>query len=293
MKTFWKTIACLIVILGFSSPFYTLYTFYSSCNYSGPSPLTIEQIGKLGPISDWIGGVTIPFFTLASFIILFLAYTTQTEELSLTRQELSSTREQFVQQNNTMSRQRFEDSYFTLLSFHSEIINGINYSVPADGSINARIIYHNGRSYFPKGAERFSQIYSALKSQTMGGQPDQQTDMRLIADCWKRFFKEHQSYIGHYFRNMYHIVRFVDETPNSVLSDEEKYNYVRLLRAQLSSFELVLLFYDVMVGEGYSKFRPLIEKYHLLENLDKDLVGQHWGYYGETVLWEHILTRRE
>ncbi|MDR7866510.1 MAG: putative phage abortive infection protein [Sporomusaceae bacterium] len=285
----WQGIAFLIVLAGFVSPFITFNTFYSRWNYNGPWPLTIEQIGKLGQVSDWIGGVTIPFFTLASFIILFLAFKTQTEELGLTRQELSSTREQFIQQNTTLARQRFEGSYFQLLSFHHEIVNGTYYALPANGSIDAPLINYNGRSYYEQASIRFTQLYNGIINAGGGQQPNQQTDMRYIVDAWTSFFSEHQRFIGHYFRNLYHIVKFVDETPNSVLSPEEKYDYVRLLRAQLSSYELVLLFYNCMVGEGYDKFRPLIEKYHLFDNINTKLLGKHWGYYGDTALWNIIL----
>lgn len=73
--------------------------------------------------------------------------------------------------------------------------------------------------------------------------------------------------MGHYFRNLYHIVKFVD---NSDL--ENKKTYTNFVRAQLSSFELVLIFYNCLSDKGSEKFKPLVEEYSLLKNMNTDLV---------------------
>lgn len=69
----------------------------------------------------------------------------------------------------------------------------------------------------------------------------------------------------HYFRHLYRIIKFVDK--NKALNDEEKYDYVSIVRATLSRFELVWLYYNSLYGPGKSKFKPLIEKHALFKNL--------------------------
>ena len=43
----------------------------------------------------------------------------------------------------------------------------------------------------------------------------------------------HSSALGHYYRQMLQIVRFVSETPGKMLTEEQKYEYVKMLRSQL------------------------------------------------------------
>lgn len=70
--------------------------------------------------------------------------------------------------------------------------------------------------------------------------------------------------IGHYFRNLYRIFKFIDE---SDLSEKDKKSLAGLLRAQLSNSELALLFYNGKALIGL-KFKPLLEKYAMFENMN-------------------------
>jgi hypothetical protein len=68
--------------------------------------------------------------------------------------------------------------------------------------------------------------------------------------------------------------------------DDEKYNYVKTLRAQLSSYEQVLLFWDSVSPLGYvwemeerklnsgtpDKYKCLITIYNLLKNIPEGLI---------------------
>ena len=71
--------------------------------------------------------------------------------------------------------------------------------------------------------------------------------------------------LGHYFRTLYHIVRFIDDS-----EIEEKILYTRILRASLSNSEIVLLALNCLHGEGQKKFKPLVEKYALLHNVSEE-----------------------
>ena len=68
--------------------------------------------------------------------------------------------------------------------------------------------------------------------------------------------------LGHYFRTTYHILKFADERFGT-----EAYQYARLLRAQWSNNEQILIALNCAFGEGVSKFKPLLEKYAMLHNL--------------------------
>ena len=52
-----------------------------------------------------------------------------------------------------------------------------------------------------------------------------------------------------------------------------KYEYTKILRATLSRYELVLLFYNGLSLFGKDKLKPLIEKYSMLNNINEDLLA--------------------
>jgi hypothetical protein len=79
--------------------------------------------------------------------------------------------------------------------------------------------------------------------------------------AYEEFHSRFRGVLDHYFRNLYHIVKFID---NSEVDDARR--YTSLVRAQLSPAELFLLFYNCLTPRG-EKFKPLIEKYGLLEQL--------------------------
>ncbi len=63
---------------------------------------------------------------------------------------------------------------------------------------------------------------------------------------------------------LYNIIKFVK---NSNVPD--KHFYTNIVRAQLSSQELLLLFYNALSDLGNEKFKPLIEEFALLKTLPK------------------------
>ena len=111
--------------------------------------------------------------------------------------------------------------------------------------------------------------------------------MKHAADFYSRLFNVYQAGLGHYFRTLYHVIKFVDESDALKLenADADKKNrrrYTSLVRAQLSAFELELLFYNGISPYG-EKFKPLIEKYGLLENFNTELLLSpvHENFYAK------------
>ncbi len=74
-----------------------------------------------------------------------------------------------------------------------------------------------------------------------------------------RLANEHE--VGHYFRNFYRILKFVDESDL-----ENKEEYAGILRAQMSSYELLLTFCSTLHTVG-AKLEPLVERYGMFDNL--------------------------
>ena len=71
-------------------------------------------------------------------------------------------------------------------------------------------------------------------------------------------------FLDHYFRHLYRIFKFIDESDDRIIDKVKKYKYTSIVRATLSQYELVMLFYN---GFYHKKFKTLAEKYALMNNL--------------------------
>ena len=75
--------------------------------------------------------------------------------------------------------------------------------------------------------------------------------------------------MSHYFRNIYHILKFITE--NEIQNKLDYQKYADILQSQLNDDELFLLFYNFIVFEDESKKEfstiNICNNYHFLENL--------------------------
>ena len=63
-------------------------------------------------------------------------------------------------------------------------------------------------------------------------------------------FEGHSEFLGHYYRHLFHTVKFVAFQEETFLTYEEKIKYLRVLRAQLSNHEQIMIFYNWLSGYG-------------------------------------------
>ncbi|MBI5470976.1 MAG: putative phage abortive infection protein [Ignavibacteriae bacterium] len=228
---------------------------------------------KLAGLGDYLGGSVASLWSLAGLFLIYLAFLGQRlqllgqqEELILNRQELQATRREFEQQNATLRKQNFENTFFHLLKLHQDNVQSLR--VPSLGQ------NYVGQAAF-KGL--YHQFATHHKSANV---PDADGHKKKILTAYRNFFAAYQSEVGHYFRGLYNIIKIINL---SELTDGEKRIYANLVRAQLSSDELLLLFYNCLSEVG-EKFYPLAEEYNLLKTtptrqlLDK----QHKDLYPQT-----------
>lgn len=89
-------------------------------------------------------------------------------------------------------------------------------------------------------------ILSKLKNHQFDRQHDINSNLyfNIIA------FEGHSGILGHYFRHLYHTVKFVVEQKDDFLSYKKKIKYLKVLRAQLSNYEQIMMFYNWVAGYG-------------------------------------------
>ena len=237
---------------------------------------------------DMFGAVNALFSGLAfAGLIVTLLYQKeelklQREELAQTREELKGQREEFEEQNKTMKRQRFENTFFNMLSLQQEIVANISFDeVKTIFDFNAHTQDEQRTSY--NGRALFRELYLNLKVSI-----DKKHSYQGVKDAIKANNYGVYSYISattrfdHYFRHLYRIFKYVDTS--DLIPDDERYEYTCIVRSQLSDYELVMLFYNCLTANGKAKFKPLIERYSIFNNLRIELLAdiEHKKLYDET-----------
>jgi hypothetical protein len=183
---------------------------------------------------------------------------------------------QFEVQNDSVMWQRFEASFFHLLSLHNQIVEALRHREP-ERMYPVRPQQFEGRDCFERWYDDMKGCFFEMRAQGNDPRPTfinpvPVEDVAALARLYLNFYRDHQAEVGHYFRNLYHLLKFVAE---SKIPDGDKRRYTSLVRAQLSQYELALLFYDGLTPippETTNKFKGLIERFGLLENLNLDLL---------------------
>ena len=256
-KVRWLPYLIGVIILWAANTIFAIYYF--------PKP---EQIGQFG---DMFGAVNSLFAGLAFAGVIF-AIILQKKELELQRQELKETRdeirgqkEQLQAQDQTLQKQNFENSFFQLLSFHNEIVNSLKTrTYTGQEEVGGRMCF----SVFLQNLSISYRHYTDTSGQ-----------IKDDIDALKKFLFQYQPSIDYYFGHLYNTVKFVDQH-KFIKEFEDKKSYTNLIRAQLSRNELRLLFYNCLSDRG-AKFKHLVEKYALLEDMDfrKLLDPEHQSLY--------------
>lgn len=68
--------------------------------------------------------------------------------------------------------------------------------------------------------------------------------------CGFDFYNGHAYELNHYYRHLYQMVKIVANYDNLVIEKEEKKKYLKMLRAQLTGNEQLMLFYNWLAGYG-------------------------------------------
>ncbi len=80
-------------------------------------------------------------------------------------------------------------------------------------------------------------------------------------------FEGHTNRLPHYYRQLYQLAQFIIRDNSLELTHEQKYDYIRLIRAQLSNFEQLLLYYNSFAyGRAWIRDNILTD-YKLIKNL--------------------------
>ncbi|WP_040282718.1 putative phage abortive infection protein [Psychroserpens damuponensis] len=114
---------------------------------------------------------------------------------------------------------------------------------------------------------------------------------------YEKYYGGHQFRLGHYYRHLFQSYKYLNEHPD--LNQDEKYQYGKMLRAQLSTYEQALIMFNSISALGMKwEFTPekpknsdiktnLITTYNLIKNLPGEhLYGIKYKTYYKDVDYE-------
>ena len=203
-----------------------------------------------GQFGDMFGAVNALFSGLAFggiIITIFLQrqeLKLQRKELSLTRQELQETRKEFQSQNVTLNRQRFETTFFNMLSIHNVLAaSTAHISIKECTGIKA---FDEFKVDFRNELTSVHKIFDATKHERY---------RQIFGNYFGRIFPN----VSPYFQSLLAIYRVVKQ---SQFPSEVELRYFEILRSYISISERVFLFY-------YLALRPKMlfsREFHSLGN---------------------------
>ncbi len=245
---------------------------------------------KRGQFGDLFGAVNALFSGLA-FAGLIITIRQQHKDLEYQRQAIEQTNremqnqtEEFNQQNETMKIERFENTFFKMLEVQQSIVNDL-YAADSHTEWVKQDDSH-GRSEKEiltkdeyRGRNLFYYVFILCEHKI-----DKSNNSKLfevpglyyvIKLRGKACFDDYMTptMFDHYFRHLYTILKFVEE--NDWLGEEKQYQYATFVRATLSRYELVMLYYN---GFYHPKMKKIMERYSLLNNIRKDLLPMSFEY---------------
>lgn len=236
-KDFWRYLAVFLLIITIICCFPYLFTEFGLLDFR-----------ETGQIGDTIGGIMGPFVAIAAAILTFLAFWVQFKANE--------------QQRKDIALERFENILFQLIQIQEEITNNLSFT-PADGADRLHGNIFHGRQVFRILYEEKGFIFSELgiksgieKKGIISYEEDKDVGV-----------------LDHYFRHLYRVFKFIDESPIFINDKRKKYEYACIMRSSLSQYELIMLFYNCLSSNGREKFKPLIERYAILNNLRVELLA--------------------
>lgn len=270
-----------------------------------------EELG-FSTYGDFTGGTVGAIWALGGIFLIYVAFLGQQQqllyqqieliqnqiEMRATQKELKGQKVELEEQNRLFKFQRFETAFFNLLNVQNDINQRLNSSRQSEGDFFASCstkldviheILNNPKHYSsdPRYGER-SIVGGFDADEVLRRHRSANTILEKAQAVYEELFSIHHNELGHYFRHLYHILRFVWDKENesekdaikSKIGKEDYQRYADLLQAELSSYQLKTLFYNCLC---FPNMKKLVHHYNFLENLSiEDLLDEkHANFFLE------------
>jgi len=217
--------------------------------YRFPGGLS-EHPADWGVFGDYLGGVLGPILAFASFIVVLMS--------------LYENRIQAADERRARNIETLMTAFTGLIERVSEIVHDLRYErtrvTPLGlASASASVDEVRGRDAF---RAMFQHVLKSPHLHDIGTRDA--PNVELYVALMKKLDADWGYELGVYYRLINHLFTFIDMAE---LPLEQRTRLANFARALLSSYELSMLFYNGLWGEGRASFKPLAEKYGLFKHL--------------------------
>jgi len=220
-----------------------------------------------GWFGEYVGGLLSPLFALAALLALLYTIILQNREIKESSRQVRASQLVLEKQVTVLARQNFESTFFQMLRLYNELVQQLRIKkIDADEyAASGTNREYLGRECFKRLEEVLCRDYIERVNRGDYIEPK----LEAIDIEYQRFYQAYGGFVGHYFRTIYNIIKFVDR--DAAVVGDPKF-YANLLRAQLSKYELGLLFYNCLSKYGRMKLQPLVKKFDLLKHLEDEVL---------------------
>lgn len=161
--------------------------------------------------------------------------------------------------------------------FIDEVLRFISLKPASDQDILQKWLFVKNKNTRGKRNEIVQSIYNWRKKRL----EVENDEVRNYHNRFNKYYAGYQHCLGHYFRHLFQSVKYINEQNN--INYKVKYSYLKILRAQLSTFEQMILFFNSLSQMGNAweckpqinkdlksynkKDFELITKYNLIKNI--------------------------
>src|SRR5579871_422569 len=168
----------------------------------GNSP-NLQDLANYG---SYLQGAVASLWALAGVFLILVAFLAQTRQLRQQDAELEAQQEQSRQQQESSTRQSFENLFFQLLNLQSKVASEFQATIdaPYSGVASFKPLYRKFRENFARAIVDFEKTHKVK-----GIVPSLEMRREFVIAEYLVFYKPYQAELGHYFRNLYHIFKFI------------------------------------------------------------------------------------
>ena len=165
--------------------------------------------------------------------------------------------------------------------FINDILRFLSLKPANDDVILAKWMVVSSRDTRGKRNELVEYIYNWRKTKNVDTENQFSETIDNYHNRYIKYYGGHQFRLGHYYRHLFQVVKYINK--QQTIDYETKYDYVKILRAQLSTHEQAVLFLNSLSKMGsvweltseidetlkhfHKKDFELITKYNLIKNV--------------------------
>lgn len=309
-------IAWIMFALGvLISIFFMISTFYDGYFIFGPNKINFTTTGQFG---DFLGGVVGTFFTLSGTLLIFLSFRSQSKQnekqafeakfyemLRLHKQNIEEIsicdykgrtaieyllkhklQELYIEVEQTFSRIKLTvfpnevglDHEDSLLKIKEYLNNEYQSKLLAHKLSYGFFFYGIEEYHLSKNKTDIIYEINLTVSHLM------KLKLLSVNEGYHMNASDHfNSVLGHYYRHLFQLIKLVAN--EKTLLENEKYEFTKIIRAQLSDYEQILLYYNSLSVMGQKWITPLnvqeidkmcfIARFRLIKN-----IPYYFNYFG-------------